>query len=466
MTLQSGDIMSPAIRFPRAAGRAHLRFLAVAVLSAAACSKDQLLEVQTPDIITIDKVSSAAGAQAQRVAAIGQFASFFAGGVAMNQTSGILADEAFVARNGTEHLDSRAQNNASFPANAPWSPFGSALTAIVRAIRGLTAYPPTPASLKVTQLGQLYMLLGFTYVLMAENYCNGIPVSNVTDDAPSSTVLTTAQLYGRALTYFDSALVVLSTSAADQQFRYGARIGKGRTYIDLNQYDRAAAVVAAGGDGAGSVAVPTTYVYATEYSAVSGANGVYDWFVSTKNFGASDKEGINGLDFVSSKDPRIKVDGTKLGAGQDGTLTPLFLLFPNANSPVPLATGVEARMIEAENSLKTGNVAGYLAALNDARVSMPGLAPLADPGAATARVDLLFRERAFWMYFTAHRLGDLRRLIRQYGRNSESVYPTGAYFKGGRYGSDLVLIPDQTETNNPDWSAPAGRTEACIDKNA
>ena len=72
-------------------------------------------------------------------------------------------------------------------------------------------------------------------------------------------------------------------------------------------------------------------------------------------------------------------------------------------------------------------------------------------------MDLLFRERGFWMYLTAHRLGDLRRLVRQYGRGIESVYPTGAYFKGGAYGTDVALVPSQTETNNPTW-------KACTDK--
>ena len=63
------------------------------------------------------------------------------------------------------------------------------------------------------------------------------------------------------------------------------------------------------------------------------------------------------------------------------------------------------------------------------------------------------------MYLTAHRVGDLRRLVRQYGRNSETVWPTGAYFKGGVYGTDQNLIPMGTELTNPNWTA-------CTDRNA
>jgi hypothetical protein len=443
-------------------------------LGLAACSREQLLDVNTPDQITTTSTASASGAQAQRTAAVGLFTRFFGadfggGGVSLNVSSAILSDEAFTARSGTEHLDSRAQDPATFPANAPWGPYGDAHNGIVRAIRALTTYPPASATTKATQIGQLYMLDGFVFTLMAEHYCNGIPVSNVTDDAPTTTTFSTAELYNRAIQMYDSALAVLSTSTADQVYRNAARIGKARTYIDLNQYDKAAQVVGAGGDGAGSAAVATTYIYNVEFSSSTSlsVNAAYDWMLATKNFGASDKEGVNGLDYVSARDPRVNVDGTKVGPGQDGTPTPLFNHFPNLNSPVMLAGGVEARMIEAENYLKLGDFTNFMAAINTARASKTGLSPLSDPGSAAARVDLLFRERAFWTYFTAHRLGDMRRLIRQYGRNAETVFPTGPYIHGGRYGTEVVLVPAQTELNNPNWGGP-GSTDpkkVCTDMN-
>jgi hypothetical protein len=59
------------------------------------------------------------------------------------------------------------------------------------------------------------------------------------------------------------------------------------------------------------------------------------------------------------------------------------------------------------------------------------------------------------MYLTAHRVGDLRRLIRQYNRGAESVFPTGAYFKGGPYGADVSVPVPQAEQNNPNFKASA-----------
>jgi hypothetical protein len=70
----------------------------------------------------------------------------------------------------------------------------------------------------------------------------------------------------------------------------------------------------------------------------------------------------------------------------------------------------------------------------------------------------LFDERAHWLYSTGHRLGDLRRLIRQYGRGTESVFPTGAYFKGGSYGGDVNFPVPQPEENNPNFAQ-------CLDRN-
>ena len=62
------------------------------------------------------------------------------------------------------------------------------------------------------------------------------------------------------------------------------------------------------------------------------------------------------------------------------------------------------------------------------------------------------------MYMTAHRVGDLRRLSRQYSRAPETIWPTGAYFKGGVYGADVALKPSQAEQNNGVW-------KTCTDRN-
>jgi len=429
--------------------RTLFRTTVVAAALLAACSTGQLTDVETPDQITPEQANSPTGAAALRSSALGNFANFFAGdnaggGIGMNIATGLLGDEMLNARGGTEHLDSRAVNEAVFPATV-WSTFGQANTQIIRAIKSITEFAPAGAT-KVSQIAQLYMLNGFTYVIVAEGYCNGIPVGNADDANPKTEILSNVDLFNRAIAQFDTALA--TAAATDAKVRNAALVGKARALVDLKRYGDAATAVAA---------VATDYVYNVEYSNTTIINDVYDWMYATPNFGPSDREGGNGLNYVSSGDPRIKVDATQTRPGQDGTPIWRTLMFTRGDAPVPLATGIEARLIEAEDLLDKNNVTGWLGKLNAARATLPALPNLADPGTPAGRVDLLFRERAFWMYFTAHRVGDLRRLVRQYGRAPNTVWPTGNYFKGGVYGPDMNLPPSQAERNNPDYTGCANR---------
>jgi len=127
---------------------------------------------------------------------------------------------------------------------------------------------------------------------------------------------------------------------------------------------------------------------------------------------------------------------------------------------IPLATGVEARLIQAEAALKAHDVSGWAATLNALRADAADtkvVFPLATQSltadsttlaSAAMQVDVMFRERAFWLFGTGTRLGDLRRLIRQYGRDQSTVFPSGSYPNGNspnlpsplpNYGTDVTL---------------------------
>jgi starch-binding outer membrane protein, SusD/RagB family len=159
---------------------------------------------------------------------------------------------------------------------------------------------------------------------------------------------------------------------------------------------------------------------------------------------------------VSADDPRTSADF----AGESDFDAGTDLYPPNKyasyTAPEVIADGVEARLIEAEAALASNYAGanGTLAILNALRAGA-GLTPLAPAATAAAQQNQLFRERAFWMYGTAHRLGDLRRLVRQYGRAATSVFPTGDYFKGGEYGDDVSMPVPQEEENNPNFSRAA-----------
>jgi hypothetical protein len=321
---------------------------------------------------------------------------------------------------------------------------------------------------------EMLSLAGYTYLFFAENFCNGVPISQAT---PSGTLvygkpLTNAELLDTAVARFDSALTV-SSDAGMTSF---ASVGKGRALVDLGNFVAAKAAVSS---------VPTSFAYFLEHSENTDRenNGVFRANIPDQRYSAADKEGINGFPFLSVADPRTPIVLDAAGTGFDGT-TPLYdnLRYGGRSAPITLATGVEARLIEAEAALQAGdtaNVGGFYTALNSPRANAgdrsyfdfttaPGTPPIgvlpnlttANAIAAGGAVNLLFNERARWLWLTAHRLSDLRRLIRQYGRATESVFPTGPYFKVQFpvYGTDVNFPIPIDEQNNPNFTQCTDRS--------
>ena len=244
---------------------------------------------------------------------------------------------------------------------------------------------------------------------------------------------------------------VTGSTKDDVRVRSALALTKGRILANLNRQSEAAAAVAG---------VATSFTYTVYHSQTTWTNQFWNLNLNSGRYSVSDKEGTNGLDFYSAKDPRVPICETReaacraLGAARnnrDDLTTPLliFMKYAGREQAVPIMQGVDARMIEAEAKLKATDPAGALAILNAARATVSGLAPLTDAGSASARLDQLFRERAFWQFGRGYRMGDMRRLVRQYGRNQALVFPVGAWHKGGNYGSDVDFPLPQAEENNP-----------------
>jgi len=304
-------------------------------------------------------------------------------------------------------------------------------------------------------------LAGFSYVLLAEHFCGGVTLS-VYDAEGNITYgpqVTTAQLLDSAIVRFDAAIAAAQAvgeddAAAEQIFV--AAVGKGRALLNQGKYAEAATAVAD---------VPTDFAYSVEYSTNTDRErlGVYDWSASQSRFSLADLDGTNGLPFRSAEDPRLPWEDAGLSV-TDGT-TELFIekKYGAPDAHVPLVTGIEARLIEAEAALQAGDVVQFRAMLNEARSPFAGLDPLAIteiPVGADARVDLLFYERAFDLALTAHRLGDMRRLARDataelsgYSRGVENVFPVGETHKGQPYGDDVAFPMPLVEQNNPNINA-------------
>jgi len=305
-----------------------------------------------------------------------------------------------------------------------------------------------------TGIPEMHALSGYVYTMLAEGFCSGITVSHAENDQiVYGTPLTTAQVLDTAILRFNTALAHPSIVAGDPIHSL-ASVGLGRALLDQGRFAEAAAAVAA---------VPLDFVYETEHSTTPSAlhNGVFEAF-NNGEFGVEDQEGGNGLPYVSAEDIRVQGDSGLSSAGTESWFPSKYSSF---DDPIPLADYLEAQLIIAEGELQATQYSAMTQRLNDLR-DLIGLPPsLATPGNLDAAVDLLFTERAFWLYATGHRLGDMRRLIRQYGREPNTVFPTGAWIDPGlTYGNDVNLPLPRREQNNP--NVPKENDGGCLDRNA
>ena len=402
-----------------------------------ACSKDDILRPDTPDVITPDKLETPEGQASLYAGAVSDIVVATTGSTGLVLFGGMFVDELMHSSTppAVREWDLRSvlSTNSVASGGGPFILLQRARTALEGAARRLPAND--------ARTGELYALAGLSYVMFGEMFCSGTPISERDPAVALGTPFTTAQLFTRAIERLTTAS---SNTAGDVRIQNLIAVLRGRTLLNQGQFAQAATAVAA---------VPTSYVYNFIHAAPPARQSNQIQLQTASDiYSVPDREGTNGLPFASAGDPRIPLTST--GSSRNDGVTPMVVQkkFPDIDSPVAMATGVEARLIEAEAALQASNTSLWLQNLNDARTTVAELTPLSDPGTPTARVDLTFRERAFWMYLTAHRLGDLRRLVRQYSRAEESVYPTGAYHKQGLIrGGQAALIVPQPEENNSNY---------------
>jgi Tetratricopeptide repeat len=463
----------------------------------AGCDTDKLVKVEDPAQLQPGATATAAAVPALVNGAVREFEAGYSGlgDDAFLSASAVLTDEfawgdSFTTRFAADRRTLQPPQLGNITDNA----FSRLEQARMLSLRALAAVDKFEDDLDDPDGNRtdLYNTLGYVYVTMSEGWCSAVPFSNAPlegDIDPSKIVYgdpqTTSQMNDSAVVAFDAAL------ASDPSSQL-AMVGKGRALLNLGRYAEAEAAVAD---------VGTTFVFHLEHSTNTDTqnnsvaalmdNGRYtisNLEGGTTSTGAALRPDNNtsttnataeGINFRSAQDPRLPYQ-------DDGRCftSSIFCYkldnYPALTSDVPLASGVEARLIEAEAAMQRGDGATMIAKLNALRAQVaallpllypeqrqvfpaptagaPTLAPLVDPVTPAARRQLLFRERAFWLYATGHRQGDLRRLIRNYGLPQDQVFPSGPYFRaaGSNFGADVAYpVPFNEETNNPKFDRAA-----------
>ena len=448
---------------------------ALVVVSLGGCDSKRILTVTDPDVARPAALDNPSALPALRAGAVGAFGIAFNGPVSDEEQvdlSASLGDEFINTETFPTRIefDQRAQTIGNTSLVGTFVDINRARGLAQRAIAGFQKFAKNTGD--STGFPEVIALGGLTYVLFAENYCGAVPLSVVNDDGSFTygPPLTVNQQLDSAISKFNTALAVAG-SPLTATFKQLAQVGKGRALLDKGDYANAALAVAG---------VSTTFQYNYQHSqtTTNQNNGTWSLTTSVGRFGVAGQKGGNGLPYQTDGDtknagfdPRVAntIRPNNGGHGFDngvpgGELQYVQQKYPLRDSPSIIADGVEARLIEAEAALQTDPVAALniLNALrsNAALLALRGypagsLPPLTLQATNAAQVDQLFKERAYWLFLTSHRLGDMRRLIRQYGRGAETVFPTGVYFKGGTFGTDVNSPVPQREQNNPKYVAGA-----------
>ena len=460
--------MNPTKR-GRATSLLSLAMVAGLVVLAANCSPDGLLSVEDPDIINPSNVQSAAGAEAVRLGALSRFNGATSGATGQDESlfllGGLFSDElingdSYIARQEIDQRVITAENTFLTAANRQLHRARLSAQQAVELIRQYNLSAPG------WHVGEMFMIQAYTINLMAEHLCDGLIISDVVDGREVyGKPMTTAAAFERALGLANEGLATITANTSnDVRVRNALALLKARILVNLNRHAEAATGVAV---------IPTNWQYVNYQTQTTWSNVWWMLMANARRYSVGDVEGINGMNFASAKDPRVPVcaggDAACKTIGVNNTVrddlgTPFLVLmkWPTREGTIAIMQGVDARMIEAEAQLKAGNPGASLATLNAARATI-GMTPLADAGTPEARLSQLFRERAFWQYGRGYRVGDLRRLIRQYGRTENTVFPTGAWHKGGNYGTDVDMPVPQAEQNNPNLGIT---TQTCMSRGA
>jgi hypothetical protein len=456
--------------------------------------QDVLLEQQQPQVILPIDAQNATGAIGLYTGALGRYRTALNGGNQNQETlwnfEGLMTDEfksgdTFSQRNDADQRQTQANDGVLLPT---YTAVQQARGRARDAINALKQYAPT----ETVKIAEMYLELGFMEMTLAQDFCNGVSFGETVNGVPAYTdQLTGVQAYTTAIARFDSALTVLGSdaSAAGVNVRNATLVAKGRAQVNLGQFAAAATTVAP---------VATTYDYWITYSIPTQSNEWWQMGTSSRRYVVGDSADVTGtiknsLPFASSGDARIKTLCQSSASGNPAVPCTIanqlsgsrkafdnitgFVEFQNflREDAAPLLSGLDAQLIIAESKLQSSgtDIAGAFAILNALRAAPPSLsgsykpaamAPLTAPATLAAAQDLFFREKAFWQFGRGERLGDMRRMVRLYGRTSDTVYPTGPFHKGGNYGANLSFpIPDNAGNGS---ETATGVFKGCLDLKA
>ena len=235
------------------------------------------------------------------------------------------------------------------------------------------------------------MYAGFAYLMMGESMCE-----MAFDNGP---VVQQSEAFNLAIARFDASIAAGATG----DVLNAARVGKARAQLDLGSASAAAATAAA---------VPSGFAWELPFSDASNVTRNPLWNISVDDENVSPAEPYRDFQYNGVADPRVNVTFTNKLHPRTGLEIWNSDKFPQASSPLEMASYAEAQLIIAEAEIEAGNPANAVAII-DAFHADAGLDPYGSEGegmtASEVMEHLVLHERAAELFLEGQHLYDLTR---------------------------------------------------------
>jgi hypothetical protein len=265
------------------------------------------------------------------------------------------------------------------------------------------------------------MYAGFSYILFGEAMC-----SMAFDDGPE---VFPPDAFNLAIARFDASI----SAGASGDILNAVRVGKARAQLNLGQTATAASTA---GD------VPEGFSFGIVYSNAEPVTRNKQWQFNLDDENVTVAEPYRAFEYGGVPDPRVAVMDRGTTNPQTGIAIWVSDKYPEASSPIEVASWEEAQLIIAEAAIESGafgTAAGIFTALHTA----VGLPAYSGDLTEDALMDQLIYERAAEMYLEGHHLQDLKRL-------DIELYPATGTDDGfgGAYGDQICFDLPATEFQN------------------
>lgn len=410
-----------------------------AAMAVAACSTDDLLEVETPANVPVGMIDDPANAGLMVNSAVADFECALGATIAVE---GIISDELADAQLGAaawpyDRRDANTQTNGSYGTasctsnQTPgiYNPLSTARWSTDHAITNLTTWTDAEVPNRQALLARAATYAGFSYALMGMSFC-----SAAFDLGPEVQQQGILQLAEERFTQAIAAAQAAGSGSANML--NASYLGRARVRLFL-------------GNDAGAIAdaqlVPSGFV-------LNAANDATDNRLMNRIFQITQQGGFYTVEALSRNlttekgevDPRSATRETETRPADARSTIWVAEKYPAQGSPTPIATYEEAQLILAEAQ----GGAQAVAIINAMRADV-GLQPYTGPTDAASIQNLIIDERRRVLFLEGFRNYDMQRFDLPFNP------PVGAPFpqKGGTYGNTRCLpLPDVERFNNPNIS--------------